>query len=154
MDAEKQKRLEESEFLSELRCYCQSHLFQPSSSKGSQVCLHANRLRPSMRSASSDQCQSLPECTAPALSPGETENETKGDRTWRQVTWKSRAFPCRRRRCNHQLFPSSINLPIILMIDYLVCEKCSSQFPRVQSVSSDCLFWPTNRPKPLIYYCK
>lgn len=66
--------------------------FNLPSSKGSQVCLHASRLRPSMRSASSDQCQSLLECTAPAASPGETE----GDRTGRQGDLRSRAFPCRR----------------------------------------------------------
>ncbi len=86
MDTGKEEGREEQVPLSKLHCYCQSHLFQPSSSKGSQVCLHANRLRPSMRSASPDQCQSLPECTAPAVSPGETENETEGDRTWRQAT--------------------------------------------------------------------
>lgn len=39
---------------------CQSHLFQPFSSEGSQVCLHANRARPSVRSVSSHQHHSPP----------------------------------------------------------------------------------------------
>lgn len=34
-----------------------------------------------------------PECTAPAVSPGETENETEGDRTWRQATRRTGFFP-------------------------------------------------------------
>lgn len=68
----------------ELHCYCHTHLFQPSPSKGSQVCLHADRLRPSMRSASSDQCQSLPERSAPVVSRGKTEEATQGDRRFSQ----------------------------------------------------------------------
>jgi len=46
-----------------------------------------------MLPASSDQCQSLPECTAPAVSPGETENETEGDGTWRRATRGAGFFP-------------------------------------------------------------
>lgn len=80
-DGDGQETAGRSDFLSELHCYCQSHSFQPSASKGSQVCLQAKRRRPSMLSASPDQCQSLPECTAPVVSPGETENQTKGDKT-------------------------------------------------------------------------
>lgn len=93
-DKEREDRVGKSYFLSKVPCYCQSHLFQPSSSKGSQVCLQANRLRPSMRSASSDQRQSLPECTAPAVSLGETESETEGDTTGRRVL-KNGVFPRR-----------------------------------------------------------
>lgn len=44
------------------------------------MCLHADRLRPGMRGASSDQCQRFPECYAPVVSPAEPEEETQGDK--------------------------------------------------------------------------
>lgn len=51
-------------------------LFQHFSVKGSQVCLHGSPPHSNMRSASLDQRQSLPECTAD--SPGEQDGMGAG----------------------------------------------------------------------------
>lgn len=53
--------------------------FQPVSVKGSQVCFHAGPPHSNVRSASVDQRQSLAECAAPVVAPGEQ------DRTWRKL---------------------------------------------------------------------
>lgn len=53
-------------------------LFLHFSVKGSQVCLHGSPPHSNMRSASLDQCQSLPECTAD--SPGEQDGMGAGQR--------------------------------------------------------------------------